>query len=185
MSSDDRETWDRKHARSMPAPVIEPPPPPPLFAHVEREFPSEGTVLEVACGRGEGAVWLARRGLDYFGVDVSPVAIEAARKFVDIYGLTDRCRLEVWDLDEGLPPGGPVDLLFCHMFRDPQLYQPMIDRVVPGGVIAVAVLSEIGGQAGTHRAEPGELRRAFGHLEVLDEGEGEGTARILVRKTFT
>jgi len=182
VSREDRETWDRKHTRSMPASVIEPPPPPPLFAHVEREFPRSGTALETACGRGEGAVWLARRGLDYRGVDVSPVAIDMARRFVDAYRLGDRCRLEIWDLDDGLPPGDPVDLLFSHMFRDPALYEEMIDRVVPGGMIALAVLSEVGGQTGEHRAERGELIAAFGHLEVLDEGEGDGVARILVRK---
>ena len=181
MSKQDQEAWDRKHAKSMPAPVIEPPPPPPLFAHLEREFPRQGSALEIACGRGEGAVWLASRGLDYQGVDISPVAIEAARRLVEAYRLEDRCRLEVWDLDEGMPPGEPVELLFCHMFRDPDFYETMIDRVVPGGLLAVAVLSEVGGQAGEHRAQPGELRNVFGHLEVLDEGEGDGVARMLVR----
>lgn len=182
MSREDQETWNRKHARSMPAPVIRPPPPPPLFAHVEKEFPREGKVLEIACGRGEGAVWLASRGLEYHGVDVSPVAIEMARGFVDAYRLGDRCRLEVWDLDEGLPPGDPVDLLFSHMFRDPALYQAMIHRVVPGGLLAVGVLSDVGGPPGEFRAGPGELREAFGHFDVVDEGEGDGVARILVRK---
>lgn len=182
MSREDQQTWDRKHSRSMPAPVIQPPPPPPLFAHVEQEFPREGRALEIACGRGEGAVWLASRGLDYHGVDVSPVAIDMARRFVDAYRLGDRCRLEVWDLNEGLPPGEPVDLLFCHMFRDPRLYEGMIERVMPGGLVAMAVLSVVGGQAGAYRARPGELRNAFGHLDVLDEGEGDGVARILARK---
>lgn len=182
MSREDREAWDRKHRRSMPAPVIQPPPPPPLFAHMEREFPQTGSVLEIACGRGEGAVWLASRGLDYRGVDVSPVAIDVAQRLVDAYRLGERCTLEVWDLDEGLPPGGPVDLLFCHMFRGPHLYQEMVSRLAPGGLVAVAVLSEVGGQSGEHRAEPGELRRAFDGLETLDEGEGDGVARILARK---
>lgn len=165
----------------MPAPVIKPPPPPPLFAHVESKFPRKGSVLDIACGRGEGAVWLASRGLDYHGVDVSPVAIRLARQFVDAYELGQRCRLEVWDLDHGLPPGERVDLLFCHMFRDHLLYEGMIERVLPGGLIAIACLSEVGGRSGEHRAAPGELREAFGRLEVIDQGEGDGVARILVR----
>lgn len=182
MSHEDRETWDRKHSRSMPAPVIEPPPPPPVFAHVTGEFPKEGRVLELACGRGEGAVWLAWRGLQYHGVDVSPVAIETARRLIDAYGLADRCQLEVWDLDNGLPPGDQVDVVFCHMFRDPDLYAEMIDRLLPGGLLAVAMLSEVEGTAGEYRAAPGELRQMFGHLEVLDQGEDQGIAWTVARK---
>jgi SAM-dependent methyltransferase len=181
MSREDREAWDRKHEASMPAPVLQPPPPPPLFSHVEHHFPKAGSALDIACGRGEGAVWLAGRGLSYHGVDVSPVAIGMAQKLVDAYELTERCRLEVWDLDDGLPPGPLVDVMFCHMFRDPTLYGAMIERLAPGGLLAVAVLSEVGGAAGPFRAPPGELREAFGHLEVLDEGEGDGMARILAR----
>jgi hypothetical protein len=118
-------------------------------------------------------------------VDFSPVAIEMARQLVSNYPYADRCRFEVWDLDDGLPPGDQVDLLFCHMFRARDLYEPMIERVVPGGLIAIASLSEVGGKEGPHRCAPGELRDAFGHLEVLDEGEGEGVTRILVSKTGT
>lgn len=182
VSEEDQRRWDQKHAGSVPAPVIDPPPPP-LFAHVEDLFPTEGRVLDIACGRGEGAVWLASRGLTYHGVDVSPVAIEMAREFVEAYGFEDRCELGVWDLDDGLPPGDPVHLLFCHMYRDPGLYEPMVERVVPGGLIAVAALSEVGGKPGEYRCRPGELRKAFGALEVVDEGEGEGMTRILARRT--
>lgn len=182
VSEEEQKRWDRKHAGSMPAPVVDPPPPPPLFAHVEDLFPTEGRTLDIACGRGEGAVWLASRGLTYRGVDISPVALEMARDFVDAYGLGDRCLFDLWDLDDGLPPGEQVDLLFCHMFRDPGLYEAMSERVAPGGLLAMAALSEVGGKPGEYRCGPGELREAFGHLEVLDEGEGQGVTRILARR---
>lgn len=183
MSHEDQTRWDEKHRRSLTAPVIQPPPPPPLFAHVEHLFPSQGSALDIACGRGEGAVWLASRGLTYRGADISPVAIEMARKFASAYPFGGRCSFEVWDLDRGLPPGEPVELIFCHMFRPKALYEAMIGRVRPGGLLAIAALSEVGGQSGAYRCKPGELRGAFGHLDILDEGEGDGVARILVRKT--
>lgn len=110
------------------------------------------------------------------------MAIEMARDLVEGYGFADRCRLDVWDLNDGLPPGDPVDLLFCHMFRDRRLYEAMIDRVVPGGLIAIGALSEAGAKPGKYRCRPGELHDAFGHMEVLDEGEGDGVTRILVRR---
>jgi hypothetical protein len=120
--------------------------------------------------------------MDYWGVDVSAVGIDLARKLTSLYGVADRCRLDVFDLDAGLPPGPLVDLLLCHLFRDPRLDGAMIERLAPGGMLAVAVLSEVGAGPGEFRAGPGELRDAFGTLEIVDEGEGDGVARILARR---
>jgi hypothetical protein len=58
----------------------------------------------------------------------------------------------------------------------------MMERLAPGGLLAVAVLSEVGAGPGEFRAQPGELRVVFAPLEILDEGEGEGMARILARR---
>jgi hypothetical protein len=120
--------------------------------------------------------------MDYWGVDVSPVAIDLARTLTSLSGLDDRCRFDVVDLDDGLPPGPPVNLLFCHLFRDPRLDGAMIERLAPGGMLAVAVLSEVGDGPGEFRARPRELRDAFETLEIVDEGEGDGIAWILARR---
>lgn len=183
MSRSDRLHWDPRHTIAG-VPDPEELAPPAVFAHVERLFPTQGNALDLACGRGRHAVWLAGRGMTYRGVDVSPVAIELARGLVEAHGLAERCQFEVFDLDGGLPPGDPVDLLFCHLFRkSPSLDEPMIDRVASGGLIAVASLSVVGSSApGRFHAARGELRESFGHLDVLDEGEGNGMAWIFARK---
>lgn len=124
-------------------------------------------------------MWLAKRGMDYRGVDISPVAVGLARELTERSGVARRCSFEVFDLDEGLPPGPPVDLILCYLFRDRRLDRALVDRLVPGGILAVAVLSEVGHGPGEFRALPGELRAAFGHLDVLDEGEKQGVAWIL------
>jgi SAM-dependent methyltransferase len=120
--------------------------------------------------------------MEVHGVDVSRVAIDLARKLVSRSGFGDRCRFEVVDLDHGLPEGPPVDLLLCHLFRDARLDRAMIDRLAPGGLLAVATLSEVDVGPGSFRAEPGELRAAFGELELLVEGESKGRAWILGRR---
>jgi SAM-dependent methyltransferase len=120
--------------------------------------------------------------MDYHGVDVSPMAIELARRLVQLSGLADRCSFEVHDLDLGLPDGPQVDLLLCHLFRDPRLDEAMIDRLAPGGLLAVVVLSEVDVGPGPFRAPPGELREAFAALEVLAEGEAEGMAWLIGRR---
>ena len=179
MSNDDRERWDRRHAdaASIGAPGL-----PEVFAPFEQHFPIRGDALEVACGQGRLAVWLAQRGMGVLGVDVSPLAIGLARRLAAASGVADRCRFDVVDLDHGLPDGPRVDLLVCHMFRDRRLDQPMIDRLSPGGILAVATLSEVGSGPGSFRSRPGELGEAFGRLETLADGEADGVAWFLGRR---
>ena len=181
MSETERDDWDRRYTEGGMAPLDEFGPPP-VFADHEHLFPATGDALELACGRGRGAVWLAGRGLNYHGVDVSPVAVDLARKLVDHRGLSERCRFEVHDLDLGMPPGPRVDLLLCYLFRDPTLDTAIVDRIRPGGILATAALSEVGAEPGRFRAKPGELREAYSSLEILVEGEGEGMAWLIGRR---
>jgi hypothetical protein len=89
----------------------------------------------------------------------------------------------VFDLDSGLPPGPPVDLLFCHLFVDRRLDDAIMERLAPGGILVVVSLSEVGHGPGDFRIRPGELLDAFGSLEVVDHAESEGVARILARRS--
>ncbi|MEX1038415.1 MAG: class I SAM-dependent methyltransferase [Acidimicrobiia bacterium] len=181
MSETDRSEWDRRYGEDGMAPLDEAGPPPVFAAH-EDLFPTTGDALELACGRGRAAVWLAGRGLDYHGVDVSPVAVDLARKLVAHHGLSDRCRFDVHDLDHGLPDGPEVDLVFCYLFRDPALDDSIVDRLKPGAVLATAALSEVGAGPGRFRARAGELRNAYSSLELLAEGEGDGIAWLIGRR---
>lgn len=183
VSEADRRHWDRRHADDGLAPIVEAPPPPPVFARLEHLFPISGSALELACGRGRGAVWLAKRGMDYWGVDVSPVAVGFARELVERTGVASKCRFDVVDLDDGLPDGPPVDLLLCHLFFDPLLDRKIVDRLAPGGLLALAVLSEVEHGPGEFRIKAGGLRRAFGGLDMLDHGEEKGMAWLLARRT--
>jgi SAM-dependent methyltransferase len=135
----------------------------------------------LACGQGLGTVWLARRGLNVWGLDVSPVAIAQARELAERNCVGDRCRFDVVDLDEGLPAGPPVDVILCHKFRDRRLDQPIICRLAPGGLLAIAVLSEVGAATGPFRAVAGELPAAFADLDLVAAGEGDGYAWLLGR----
>jgi len=182
MSEADRRRWDERHAEAGIADVDVGPPP--AFAPIEHLFPVDGEALEIACGRGETAVWLAGRGMEVLGLDVSPVGIGLANDLAIRSGLANRCRFDVWDFDDGLPPGPPNELVLCHMFRVPDLDRPMIERLRPGGLLAVATLSEVGAGPGRFRARSGELLDAFAELEILAEREGDGVAWLLGRKSL-
>jgi hypothetical protein len=69
----------------------------------------------------------------------------------------------------------------CQRFRDPARYPELAARLAPGGLLVVTVLSEVGEGPGPFRAPAGELRAAFGGLEVLHHAERDGEAGIVAR----
>jgi SAM-dependent methyltransferase len=180
VTREDRNRWDERYASGEPA-SVDVVGPPALLADYADAFPTGGCTLDLACGRGLNSVWLARRGLQVWGCDVSPVAISQARDLAHRNGIGDRCRFDVVDLDDGLPAGPPVDIILCHKFRDRRLDRAIIERLTPGGLLAIAVLSEVGAAPGPFRAAAGELPAAFADLDVIVTGEGQGYAWLLAR----
>ena len=178
MAETDRTRWDERYADRAPATVG----PPAAFSRHQDFFPSSGHALDLACGQGGASVWLALRGLDVLGVDVSSLAIARARELAADNAVGGRCRFEVADLDDGLPPGPPADVIVCHKFRDRRLDAAIVERLAPGGLLAVSALSEVGARPGPFRVTAGELVRAFADREHLAEGEGDGEAWLLARK---
>jgi SAM-dependent methyltransferase len=182
MTARDRVRWDERYAARAPAQADEVAAPDVFAAH-ESAFPHTGRALDLACGQGRTAVWLSCRGLDVLGVDVSPVAISQARELAMRCGVELRTRFDVADLDDGLPPGPPADVIVCHRFRDRRLDRPILARLAVGGLLAVTALSEVGASPGPFRAARGELTDAFGELDIVAAGEADGHAWLLGRHT--
>jgi len=180
MSDADRLRWDGQYATRGPGDV-EMVSLPTVFVRHSQEFPSSGNALDLACGQGGTSIWLARRGLQVWGVDSSPVAIGQARDLAERCEVQERCRFSVVDLDGGLPAGEPVDAIVCHRFRAPRLYSAIVERLMPGGLLAISVLSEVGAGSGPYRASPGELSAAFAELDLIAEAEGDGVAWLMAR----
>jgi len=180
VTDEDRRRWDERYAILGPAQLIAVAPPDFLEPYVD-VLPTTGHALDLACGQGLGTVWLARRGLDVWGLDVSPRAISRARDLARRSGVDSKCRFDVVDLDDGLPAGPPVDVILCHKFRDRRLDRAIIDRLAQGGLLAIAVLSEVDAAPGPFRATVGELPAAFAELDLVAASEGHGQAWLLAR----
>lgn len=180
MTERDRLWWDDRYARAG-LTLDHSPGPPATFTGYEDLFPTSGQAIDLACGRGQAAVWLAARGLEVWGVDVSPVAVRFAHDLAARNGVIDRCRFEVVDLDDGLPDGPQVEIILCHLFRNARLDQAIVERLAPGGLLAIAVLSEVDHGPGPFRAAPGELRAAFSALTIIAVAEADGKAWILAK----
>jgi 2-polyprenyl-3-methyl-5-hydroxy-6-metoxy-1,4-benzoquinol methylase len=180
VSDHDRRRWDERYESRGPVSLDEVTLPP-VFEAFADVFPTSGQALDIACGRGTAAVWLARRGMTVSGLDVSAVAIAQATDLALASGVAPRCRFVVADLDAGLPPGPPADVVLCHMFRDSRLDDDIIARLAPGGLLGISALSDVGAAPGPFRVEAGELRQAFATLDVIAAGEGDGEAWLLAR----
>jgi SAM-dependent methyltransferase len=185
VTAQDRVHWDERYARSGPVTVGALGPPDILAPHADA-FPTTGHALDLACGQGFGAVWLAHRGLDVRAFDISPVAISRARELARRSGVADRCRFDVVDLDDGLPVGllsdwPDADVILCHKFRDRRLDQAIIERLAPGGLLAIAALSKVDAAPGPYRVGPRELSTAFAELDLVAAGEGQGYTWLLAR----
>lgn len=109
-----------------------------LVAVVDKGIIAPGRGLEIGCGTGTNALWLAQRGFDVVAVDVAPLAIEAARKKAPAGA---RCEFSVLDFLIDDPPRAPFDFVFdrgCfHVFDADETRARFAARVAtllqPGG----------------------------------------------------
>lgn len=173
-------TWNDHYAQGF-TPWDTGAPDPLLIEMIEPQSPPIGRALDIGCGTGTNAIWLAERGYSVLGIDVAPLAIEKARKKVraDL-----RCRFETLDILAQLPDGGPFELVFdrgcLHVFDDPaeraRLAQRVAALLAPDGVW----LSLIGSTEGKPR-DVGPPRRSLRdvvnaiepHLEILSVRSAE------------
>jgi SAM-dependent methyltransferase len=141
-------------------------PEPLLLEFVDSSGVKPSRTLEIGAGTGTNAIWMAERGFDVLGLDVSPLAVERAHAKLE--GRSLPCRFEALDFLSVTPPGCPFQFVFdrgCfHVFDEPNERQQFAARVAaalaPGGLW----LSLIGSTEGSPR-DVGPPRRSS--VEVI------------------
>lgn len=164
-----------------------------------------GRALDLGCGEGRNALWLAQRGWDVTAVDFSQVAIDRGRRWAERRGVTVDFR--TGDVIDFEPEPETFDLVIVFYL---QLPHDEVDTVLthasaalaPGGSILV-VAHDIDnlehGFGGPPTADvlysAEQVTDALGHLTVVEAGrviravstpEGERTAidtLVLARRT--
>ncbi len=132
----EREDWNRRHGESGQLFGVDPN----RFLVAEVDGLAPGRALDLACGAGRNAVWLAGQGWQVTGVDFSDVAIDNARRLAGDRGVA--VEWLVADLVDWEPPAHAFDLivvLYLHLPAEER--RPIIRRAAAalagGGTILV------------------------------------------------
>lgn len=96
-------------------------------------LPPTGTALDLACGLGGNALFLARRGLETHAYDISPVAIELLS--VSALSLRLTLRAEVRDALSRPPEPASFDVIVISRFLERSLAGCLVDALRPGGLL--------------------------------------------------
>jgi tellurite methyltransferase len=138
--------------------------------------PDGRRALDLACGDGRNAAYLASRGFTVDAVDISDVAIDALRAAASRHGLAvNALRL---DLELDPLPGTDYDVIVQINYLQRSLFGALGQALSPGGVLIVETVTRIHaeelGNAFDPRflLAPGELRTAFRDLDMLRYEEG-------------
>lgn len=103
-----------------------------------------GRALDVGCGEGADAIWLAGQGWEVTAVDVSTVALDRTAEHAVEQGVDDRLEIGVYDVLSGRPrlDRAEFDLVavsFLHVPRPDfeSIYRRVAAMVGPGGRLLV------------------------------------------------
>jgi tellurite methyltransferase len=189
-----RERWNKRFAEGG----FEPFPDDPAEWLVEhRELlrsAAPGRALDVACGNGRNALYLARQGFDVEAVDISDYAIDRLRAAAAERALPITPRRA--DLEDDPLPVGQYELIVNVNYLQRDLFGPLGRALKPGGLlffetVSQAHLEEAGGCFNPRYAlGPNELLQAFSELFVCHYREGvvrrrgteRGVASLVARR---
>ena len=110
------------------------------FVVTELEHLAPGRALDLACGEGRNAIWLALQGWTVTGVDFSEVALDKARHLAATRNVTIQWNLA--DVTEYTPLGEQFDLVIVMYLHLPApqrrvVFERAAAAVAPGGTLLV------------------------------------------------
>jgi len=189
MSAEDRAKWEQRYREGAYVSRAEPS----VWLRQQALQPRAGArALDVACGLGRNARYLASIGYQVDAVDISQEALQRAQRLEAEHAPPIRWLQQ--DLDQGLPSalGNNYDLIIMMRYLHLSLLAPLAGRLRTGGLLICEVhlqvdpVLEVGGprhaefraQAGTLRAaaEAADLHVLYYHEGLLTDPDGTRVA---------
>jgi uncharacterized membrane protein YczE/cyclopropane fatty-acyl-phospholipid synthase-like methyltransferase len=120
MQNEARERWDKRYSErdtlDCDATVLQPD----VFVAENLELFKKGSLLDIACGDGRNAIYMAQKGFNLLGVDISPVGLERLNKFAAEAGVSvDTKEMDLTDMNaaEKLLSFGKFDNIIVIRYR--------------------------------------------------------------------
>lgn len=167
MSRDEKNTWEKKYSGDGYEPNRKPSA---LLTEWLGDRPP-GSALDLACGTGRNALYLAEKGYAVSAIDSSPRAIELAEQAARKEGL--KINWIVADLDDYAFREQYDLIVISFFYPDKNLVPAIINALKKGGILLyennMLSPSAAEGEARKHRfhLKPGELPRIFKELKVI------------------
>jgi SAM-dependent methyltransferase len=139
-----------------------------------------GRALDLACGPGRHALFLAERGWQVTAVDASRVGIELLEKNARERGLSVKARVANLERGEFQIEPEAYDLIGVFYYLQRDLF-PGIRAGVRAGGVSIAAIHMVDESPEAHPMnedyllEPGELRAEFRGWEIIHDYEGPST----------
>lgn len=148
-------------------------------------LPRGGTVLDVACGRGRHALWLANAGFSVRAIDRNAEAIAVVTDSADRLGLG--IDAAVVDLETDPPPSlgvGEYDVVLVFNYLHRVLLPAIREAVKPGGSVFYETFTERQAERGHPRnpnflLKDGELLELLAPFTVVRSRQGEFDGRFV------
>jgi tellurite methyltransferase len=172
MAQSDRERWDQRY--TSPGDSLKQGPHA-LLARYAPPYCPGIRALELACGLGRDALWLAAQGYRVDAFDISVAALRRARARMLRRRLSG-VNFVVADLDHFPLPDRTYDLVYVFRFLDRDLFPAIRARVRAGGrviyeTLNVRRLEAAPGTSPGHMLRLGELPGYFPGWTVLDAAD--------------
>jgi tellurite methyltransferase len=173
MSNMEVRDWDKRYRLREHAASDLDAAPTPLLVETAASLPP-GKALDLACGAGRNALWLAEHGWDVTAVDGAAAAIEILRARAEERGLKINAVVADLEKDEFEIEPSRWDLVAMCYYLQRKLFEPAKRGVAPGGIlISIVHMNEPREEDGPHRLRPGQLGKYFAGWEILHRYEGK------------
>lgn len=133
-------------------------------------LPKSGLALDLACGLGANAIFLANHGLDCHAWDISQTAIEKLQAYCSKNKIS--IKTEVRDIEQQPPAANSFDVISVSYYLERAIVKDIIAALKPSGLLFYQTfisekVSATGPSNPQYRLQPNELLALFSPLHVL------------------
>ena len=165
-----REKWNRRYAQATADSTV----PARVLTEYAYLLPTTGTALDLACGRGGNALFLARRGFKVHAWDISQEAIDQLEHQCETEGL--HVETVARDVHENPPKASTFDVICVSYFLEREIADAIFEALCPDGLLFYQTfvsekVTDEGPGNPKYRLEQNELLSLFASLHVLSYQE--------------